>query len=76
MLVLRRIIGGLRRLFHKNQVERELDEELREYLEMSAERHMSAGMTRDEAVRAAHLRVVRRRRAWIAGVLPSHAARV
>jgi predicted permease len=55
MLMLRRIVSGFRRLFDKTRVEQEMDEELREYLETSIEHHMSAGMSRDEAVRAARV---------------------
>jgi len=57
MLVLRRIISGFRRLFHKRQVEQELDDELRAYLETATEQKMSAGMSRDEAVRAVRVEI-------------------
>ena len=57
MLLLRRIIGGLRRLLHKTQVEQELAEELREYLESAVEQKMSAGLDREAAVRAARVEI-------------------
>ena len=57
MLILRRIVSGFRRLFFKTQVERDMDEELRAYLAIAAEQKMSAGMSRDEAVRAAHIEI-------------------
>src|ERR1700730_18364993 len=55
MMVLRRIISGLRRLFHRTQVEQELDEELRGYLETAIEQKMLAGLRRAAAVRAARV---------------------
>ena len=48
-----RLLSGLRGLLRKPQVERELDEELRAYLETAVEQKMSAGMNRVDAVRAA-----------------------
>ena len=36
MVVLRRAISGFRRLLNRNRVERELDEELRDYLGRAA----------------------------------------
>lgn len=57
MLLLRRIISGLRHLFHKTQVEQEMDEELRDFLATAAEEKMSAGMSHEEAVRAARVEV-------------------
>jgi hypothetical protein len=42
-------------LFRKEQVDRELDEELRAYQEMAAEKKMKQGMSRKEAVRAVRL---------------------
>jgi putative ABC transport system permease protein len=47
------ISGGLRALFRKQQVERELDEELRAYIESAVEQKMRTGMSREEAVREA-----------------------
>ena len=57
MLILRRIVSGFRRLFYKTQVEQEMDEELRAYLETAAEHKMAAGMGREEAVRAARVEI-------------------
>jgi hypothetical protein len=42
-------------LFRKEQVDRELDEELRAYQDMAAEEKMKDGMTRKEALRAVRL---------------------
>src|SRR5437762_13701854 len=43
MSLLRSIANGLRSLFRKERVERELDEELRGFLEMAAEEKMKQG---------------------------------
>jgi hypothetical protein len=55
MALVSRLIGGLRGLFKKRQIEKELDEELRQYLEAAVEAKVSAGMHRDDAVRAARV---------------------
>jgi len=55
MTLLRRLIGGLQALLDRWRVERELDEELRSYIEISAEEKVRSGMTRDDAVRAARM---------------------
>src|SRR5215471_6015821 len=55
MSFLRNITTGLRSLFRKEQVDRELDEELRAYQEMAAEEKMRGGMSRKEALRAVRL---------------------
>src|SRR5882724_3975833 len=52
MSLLRNIASGLRSLFRKEQVDRELDEELRSYQEMAAEEKIKQGMSRKEALRA------------------------
>ena len=43
MSLLRNLASGIRALFRKEQVDRELDEELRAYLEMAAEDKMKDG---------------------------------
>src|SRR5712672_4597238 len=55
MSFLRNITSGLRSLFRKEQVDRELDEELRAYQEMATEEKMKQGMSRKEALRAVRL---------------------
>jgi putative ABC transport system permease protein len=55
MFSLRNITIGLRSLFRKNQVDRELDEELGAYVEMAIEDKMRQGMTRQDALRAVRL---------------------
>ena len=55
MSLLRTIASGLRSLFRKQQVKRELDEELNGFLEMAAEEKMKQGMSRREALRAVRL---------------------
>ena len=53
MSLLRNIATGLRSLFRKEQVDRELDEELGASMEMKAAEKMKCGMSRKEAVRGA-----------------------
>src|SRR6266702_2046838 len=53
--LLRHIVGGLRGVFRKEREDRELDEELRGYLDAAANVKMRAGVPRDEAVRAARM---------------------
>src|SRR6516225_4123798 len=55
MSLLRTLGSGLRSLFRKEQVNRELDEELGEYLEMAADEKMKQGMSRQDALRAVRL---------------------
>src|SRR5256884_2100167 len=55
MSLLRNITRGLRALFQKEQVDRELDEELRAYQEMAAEKKMKQGMSPKDALRAVRL---------------------
>lgn len=50
------MLGRLRNLWRRGEVESEIEAELRSHLEMSAEDGMSAGMTEAEAKRAARLR--------------------
>jgi putative ABC transport system permease protein len=55
MSLLRSIVSGLRSLFRKEQVEGELNEELKDFLEMAAEEKMKRGLSRKDAVRAVRL---------------------
>src|SRR5438094_4099218 len=55
MSLLRNITSGIRSLFRKDQVDRELNEELGAYLEMEAAEKMQQGMSRKEALRAVRL---------------------
>jgi putative ABC transport system permease protein len=55
MSLLRNITSGLRSLFRKDQVDRELNEELGAYLEMEAAEKMKQGMSRKDAFRAVRL---------------------
>jgi predicted permease len=50
-----RVVGGLTALFRKQQVEQELDDELRGYLEASIEEKMRGGLEREHAIRAARV---------------------
>src|SRR5438105_5653257 len=55
MSLLRNIATGLRFLFRRNKVNRELDEERGTYLEMEAAEKMKQGMSRKDALRAVRL---------------------
>ena len=55
MTTLRRLIAGLRTLLWKRHHEQDLDDELRAYLEAAVEQNMAAGMSREEALRAARI---------------------
>jgi predicted permease len=55
MSLLRNVARGLRSLFRKEQVDRELDEELGAYLEMAAAEKMNDGLSRKDALRAVRL---------------------
>jgi putative ABC transport system permease protein len=55
MSLLRSVARGLRTLFQKERVDRELDEEFRTYEEMATEEKMKHGMGRKEAARAVRL---------------------
>src|SRR5207302_11179307 len=55
MSLLRNITSCLRSLVRREQVERELNEELRAYLEMQAAEKMKQGMSRKDALRAVRL---------------------
>jgi predicted permease len=50
-----KLFDGLRALFHRREAEQEMDEELRAFLQASAERKMQAGMSTTEAHRAARV---------------------
>jgi len=49
------LLTGLHGLFRKKQTDRELDDEVRDYLESAATEKMRSGMGREEALRAARL---------------------
>jgi len=55
MSLLRSIAGGLRSLFRKEHVSKELEEELNGFLEMAAEEKRKQGMSRQDARRAVRL---------------------
>src|SRR6267143_4484099 len=55
MSLLTSLLQGLRSLFRKVQVNRELNEELNGFLEMAAEEKMKQGMSRNDALRAVRL---------------------
>jgi predicted permease len=51
----RRVIAGIRALFHRTPIDQDLDEELAAYLDEAIERHMQAGLSREAAIRAARI---------------------
>ncbi|HWG58312.1 MAG TPA: ABC transporter permease, partial [Candidatus Acidoferrales bacterium] len=55
MSPLRSLASGLRALLHKRRTEHDLGEELDHYLESAAAEKMKAGLSRDQALRAARL---------------------
>src|SRR6266436_5039273 len=55
MSLLRSMVVGLRSLFRKERVGRDLDEELNGFLEMAAEEKINQGMSRKDALRAVRL---------------------
>ena len=55
MAAFHRFIGGLKGLMRSRRVEQELDDELRTYLESSVEARVRAGMTPEDARRAARV---------------------
>ena len=55
MSLLRNVARGFRSLFRKEQVNRELDEEMGAYLEMTAAEKMKDGLSHKEALRAVRL---------------------
>src|SRR5262252_8593733 len=56
MSMLRKVASGLRGLFLRERVDRELEEELRTCLELEIEARMREGMSREEAARAVRLK--------------------
>jgi predicted permease len=55
MSILRTLANGLRSLFRRPDVDRELDDEVRHYIEMATQQNVRAGMPRDVAERAARV---------------------
>src|SRR5579864_1989720 len=55
MLPLRKFVAGVSALFRKKLLEQELDEELSSFIEASTQQKMRAGMTHEQALRAARI---------------------
>src|ERR1700736_4021456 len=55
MALLKNLLAGLRGLLRKERVEREMDEELGEFLAAATKEKMRGGMSREEAARAARI---------------------
>ncbi len=71
MAILRSLARGIRALFHRDQRNREIGEELRSYLDAAVAEHMRRGMSREDALRAARVDVGSaesvRHQVWSAG---------
>ena len=57
MPLLRRLVRGFAALLRRHRVEQQLDDELRAYLEVGVQEKMRAGLSRDEALRAARVEI-------------------
>ena len=55
MSLLSNLAGGFRALFRKQRTEREMDEELRSYLDAAVQGRVRSGLSPDEALRAARV---------------------
>ena len=55
MSFLKNFTCGLRALFHKKQIEQDMDEELRGYLDAAVQEKMRSGMSNEQALRAARV---------------------
>ena len=55
MFRLQSIVAGIRALFRKKEVEQEMDEELRGYLDAAVKEKMRLGMSQEQALRAARV---------------------
>ena len=55
MALFKRIMAGFRGLFRRTRLEQELDAELVQFLESSTEQKIQAGLSRDQALRAARM---------------------
>src|SRR5262245_61334309 len=53
--MLRSIVAGLRSLLRRDAAARDLDDELRHYLDNATEEHLRAGLTPEAAARAARI---------------------
>jgi putative ABC transport system permease protein len=55
--VFRTILTGLRTLVRRQQADRDLDDEIRHYIQLATEERTKAGMAREQAARAARLEI-------------------
>jgi predicted permease len=54
---MRHLFHGLRALLRRRELEQDLDDEIRAYIDAAVERNLASGMSQEEAVRAARLSV-------------------
>jgi len=55
MSLIRHVVGGLRALVFKRDVDRELDDEVRQYIEAATQEHIRSGLSREQAERVARV---------------------
>src|SRR5580698_809804 len=55
--MLRNLVMGIKALFHRDQRNHEMDEELRSYLESAAQEKMRRGMNQQDALRASRAEI-------------------
>jgi hypothetical protein len=55
MSLFRHVVGGLRALVFKRDVDRELDDEVRQYIEAATQEHIRSGLSREQAERVARV---------------------
>jgi predicted permease len=69
--MLRNLVMGIKALFHREQRNQEMDEELRSYLESAAEEKMRRGMNQQDALRASRVEIgsmeMVKQKIWSAG---------
>jgi hypothetical protein len=69
--MLRNLVMGIKALFHREQRNQEMDEELRSYLESAVEEKMRRGMNRQDALRASRAEIgsteMVKQKIWSAG---------
>jgi predicted permease len=53
--IARRVLGGIRAVVWRMQVDQDLDQELQAYLDAAIDRHVQAGLSREAATRAARI---------------------
>ena len=55
VMTIRNVIRGVSRLFNAQRVDRDLDDEIQQYIDAAADDYVHSGMRRNEALRRARL---------------------